>query len=149
MSPTRDLRGGRMSLEFLSRYRETGLFLLRLGIGTCFVIHGWPKIAAGPEGWEGLGAQARDAGISFSPKALDAVLGFLSAVAEFGGGICFALGILFRPACLLMAANMAVALSWHLHKDQSFEQYSHALECLILFVGFALIGPGKIGVERG
>jgi putative oxidoreductase len=135
-----------MVLGFLGRYRDAGLFILRLGIGIAFICHGWPKISK-PEMWERLGSAIGALGFT-PPGGVAKVFGFLAALAEFGGGICLILGFLFRPACIMMAGTMAVALATHLNKGDPFGVYSHALESLILFVSLVFIGPGKIGIER-
>lgn len=136
-----------MVLGFLAKYRDAGLFVLRVGIGVCFIAHGWPKIS-NPDGWSGLGATGAAALGMSMPEAVTKALGFLAALAEFGGGICLILGFLFRPACILMAGNMAVALLHHVHAKDGFMVYSHALEMLIVFFSLIFIGPGKVSVER-
>lgn len=141
-----DLKGGPLSFGFLSKYRDAGLFILRVGIGICFIAHGWPKIS-NPEGWKGLGSAIGALGFTV-PDAIAKGLGFLAALSEFGGGICLILGFLFRPACILMAGTMGVALTMHLKSGDPFLKYSHALESLILFVSLIFIGPGKISIER-
>jgi putative oxidoreductase len=143
---SRELKGGPLVLGFLGRYREAGLFLLRVGVGIIFVKFGWPKIS-NPDGWGPLGKAVGALGISV-PDGVAKALGFLAALSEFGGGICLILGFLFRPACILMACTMAVAISTHVSAGDGFPGYAHALQSLILFVSLALIGPGKISIER-
>jgi putative oxidoreductase len=136
-----------MTLGFLSRYRDAGLFMLRVGIGICFLIHGWDKIS-NPEKWAAIGGMAT-AGLGITvPVGVAKALGFMAALSEFGGGICLILGFLFRPACILLALTMAGALAHHLGNHDTFVVYSHALENLILFVSLVFIGPGKISIER-
>lgn len=134
-------------LAFLGRYREAGLFLLRVGIGICFIAHGWGKIS-NPDGWEGLGGAVGALGFT-PPPFLAKSLGFLAALSEFGGGICLILGFVFRPACIMMGMTMLVAMMTHIKRGDPFGIYSHALESMILFFSLALIGPGKISIERG
>ncbi|MFC3364595.1 DoxX family membrane protein [Pedobacter fastidiosus] len=54
-------------LDNLGKYRNTGLLLLRIGIGILFIIHGFPKLAGGPSGWTGLGGSMKVIGIDFLP----------------------------------------------------------------------------------
>jgi putative oxidoreductase len=84
-------------------------------------------------------------GISFLPEAW----GFLAAIAEFGGGILFALGLFFRPVALIMAINMAVAVSFHLmNQGQSFMQAAHPIEMCIVFISAFFIGSGKLSLDN-
>ena len=46
---------------------NTGLLIMRVGIGILFIYHGYPKITGGPETWSGVGAAMGTFGISFAP----------------------------------------------------------------------------------
>jgi len=107
-----------MALSFLGKYKDFGLFLLRIGVGTGFVlIYGWPKISGGPDFWLKLGGAMVTFGIHFAPTAW----GFISALTEFGGGLLLTLGLFTRPAAFFMAVNMIVAASSTLsHHDPWF-----------------------------
>ncbi|MFW5967447.1 MAG: DoxX family protein, partial [Persicimonas sp.] len=73
-----------LKLEFLEKYGDVGLLLMRIGLGASFIVHGWPKISGGPAQWEQLGSRLEAvAGIGFLPE----FWGFMAAFAEFGGGI--------------------------------------------------------------
>lgn len=133
-----------MSLGFLGAYRNVGLLLIRLGLGVAFVCHGYPKIAAGPAHWEQLGSAVGALGISFWPT----FWGFAAALTEFGGGIFVALGFYFRPAVVLLAFVMLVALNMHVGRGDEFKMYSHALELAFVFCGLLFVGPGKFSVDR-
>src|SRR4051812_20617102 len=86
-----------------------GLLLVRLVVGAAFIIHGWGKIQnpAGPTGWMGPG----------TPGYLQAV----AAVAEFGGGIAWIVGLLTPLFSLLIAGTMVGALAMvHLPRGDPF-----------------------------
>jgi putative oxidoreductase len=135
-----------MTLDFLGRYRDAGLFILRVGIGILFIRHGWPKISD-PSKWEGVGMALGSIGFT-PPAAVAKGFGFMAALSEFGGGICLILGFLFRPACILMACTMAVAMSFHINKGDTLDKFELPLAYLILFVSLIFIGPGKISIDR-
>ena len=129
---------------WLFRYegkKDLGLFLLRIGIGLAFVFHGYPKLFMG--GAAGLAAAMAEAGI---PGGI--VGAYLAGMAEFFGGIALILGILFRPATMIMAFNMLVALLYHLAKGDPFVRYSHAMEAGILFFCLIIIGPGQFALDQ-
>ena len=110
------------------------------------MIHGYPKISGGPEAWEGLGRMGAGAlGLSFGHM----IFGLFAAVAEFVGGLCLILGVVFKPACLMMAITMMAATNMHIAKGDDFGVFSHALEAAIVFLGLSLIGPGKFRLIPG
>jgi putative oxidoreductase len=127
-------------LSGLSKYRDLGLLILRVGIGIAFIVHGAPKMFGGPARWAGL---ANFVGIPVFP----AFFGFLAALGEFGGGICMVLGLFFRPAVFLMFGTMMGALVAHLGAGDGFRDFSHALEMGIVFLGLVFIGPGAYSLD--
>ena len=133
-----------MCLQFLDKYKDFGLLILRIGIGIMFVLHGWPKITAGPQMWEKLGMATGSLGIHFAPT----FFGFMAALAEFGGGICLILGFLTRLACLFLLIDMFVASTMHLNHGDGLKGASHAIEAAILFLSLVFIGPGKYSFDE-
>lgn len=133
-----------MKFRFLSRYREEGLLILRIGIGVMFLLHGGPKLLAGPDKWQQVGGALHYLGVDFYPT----FWGLLAALSEFGGGLCLIAGFLFRPACLMLAATMLVATNMHLGRGDGLMGASHALENGILFVSLMLIGPGRFSFDK-
>ncbi|OGQ18516.1 MAG: DoxX family protein [Deltaproteobacteria bacterium RIFCSPHIGHO2_02_FULL_40_11] len=123
----------------LSSKRDLGLLTLRLGIGIMFILHGYPKVLGGVAQWTQIGSSMQNLGITFFP----AFWGFMAASSECFGGFLFAIGFLFRPACLLLLSTMSVATLYHLGKGDGIMGASHALEAAIVFVSMFLIGPGK------
>jgi len=132
-----------MIFSFFDRLRDLGLLILRIGIGVMFLFHGYPKLAGGPETWEKLGMAMTTFGIDFLP----AFWGFMSAFAEFFGGICIILGLFFRPACILLTINMIVATSMHLSRGDGLMGASHAIEIGIVFLSLIFIGSGKYSLD--
>jgi putative oxidoreductase len=116
---------------------DLGLLIIRLGIGALFILHGFPKISGGPPMWEKLGGAMDSLGIHFLPI----FWGFMAAIAEFGGGILLILGILWKPACILLIITMLVAIVKT--SGNGLHGYSEALEMLIVFLGLFFTGPGK------
>lgn len=125
-------------------YRNTGLLLLRLGIGIMFILHGLPKLTGGPEMWAQLGSKMELLGIGFAPV----FWGFMAAFAETVGGALLALGLLFRPVCVLLVITMFVATLSHAAAGEGFGAYSHALEAAILFFALFFIGPGRYSLDK-
>ncbi len=132
-----------MVFRFLDKYRDAGLLILRLGIGIMFMLHGLPKLIAGPETWMMLGGSMKALGVGFAPTAW----GFMAAFSEFAGGILLTLGFFTRPACFFLLTTMIVATMMHIGKGDPFLKYSHAMESGLLFLSLILIGPGRYSLD--
>jgi putative oxidoreductase len=132
-----------MVFRFLDKYRDIGLLILRVGIGVMFVLHGLPKLIAGPETWTMLGGSMKVLGIGFAPTAW----GFMAALSECAGGILLVLGFFTRPACFFLLTTMIVATMMHIGKGDPSLKYSYAMESGILFFSLIIIGPGKYSLD--
>ncbi len=133
-----------MMFHKLDKHRDSGILILRVGIGIMFMCHGFPKLTAGPEVWTELGGALSAIGINFAPT----FMGFMAAISEFGGGLLLVLGLFMRPACFFLLITMVVAMLMHIKSGDPFVKYSHALESAILFFSLLFIGPGKISLDE-
>ena len=117
------------------------LLFLRLVVGIAFLYHGSGKISA-PFAW-------------MPPEAgVPAILQFLAAVSEFGGGLALVLGLLTSFAMLGLASTMIVATHMHAMVRQdpfvsatggpSFEL---ALVYLAIALMFMALGAGKFSID--
>ena len=126
----------------LKKYEDIGLLILRLGVGIGFMVfHGWGKISGGPEAWTQVGGAVGTLGIGFGHT----FFGFMAAFAEFVGGLCVALGLFFRPACLLLAITMAVAANMHVVTGRGGP--AHPLKNAFFLTGLLFVGPGKYSLD--
>jgi putative oxidoreductase len=132
-----------LTFHYLNRYRETGILLLRIGIGIMFMLHGYPKLLGGPEKWEGLGENMGNLGIGFAPV----FWGFMAAFSEAIGGLLVLTGFLFRPACVLLFITMVVAAVKQNVDTGRFMQGSQPTEDAIVFLSLIFIGPGKYSLD--
>ena len=123
----------------LLKNRDLGLLILRLGLGGMYVFHGFPKLMAGPEGWERLGASMAYLGINFFPV----FWGFMASSAESLGGLFIIFGWYFRISNFFLLITMFVAGFQHLAKGQGLGQASHAIELGVVFLALIFIGPGR------
>jgi len=130
--------------DSLGKYRNTGLLIMRIGIGIMFIIHGFPKLAGGLAGWAELGGSMKVVGVNFLPV----FWGFMAAVAETFGGFLLIVGLFFRPACIALVFTMIIAALVHFGKGDGLGGASHAIELGIVFFSLIFIGPGKYSVDK-
>lgn len=130
--------------DTLGKYRNTGLLILRVGLGAMMMVHGLPKIMGGPEMWAGLGGSMKVVGISFLPT----FWGLMAALAEGMGGFLLLLGLFFRPVNMLLAFTMLIAALVHFGKGEGIMGASHAIEVGIVFLSLIFTGPGKYSVDK-
>jgi putative oxidoreductase len=130
----------------MRRYSEIdlGLLLLRLGFAALLVgFHGWARflrafnLVVHHQAWPFVGVVHR---LGFPYPTVFAVL---SALSESIAVAFVAAGLYTRPACLVIAFNMTVALYNEASRGDSFELA--ALYLLVAIVLF-LTGPGRISV---
>ena len=129
--------------DSLGKYRNTGLLILRVGIGAMMMVHGFPKIMGGPDKWTALGATMTVIGIDLIPV----FWGFMAAITEGLGGFLLLLGLFFRPVNMLLAFTMLIAALMHFKKGDGILGASHAIELTVLFVALIFIGAWKYSVD--
>jgi putative oxidoreductase len=130
-------------LSKLGNYKNTGLLIIRVGLGIMFIYHGYPKLMGGVKGWEQLGESMKYVGIHFLPV----MWGLLAAVTELLGGFLLIIGLAFRPACVFLLINLIVAALLQL-RTAGLGDAAHAIEDAIMFAGLIFIGPGKYSVDK-
>ncbi len=124
---------------------EYGLLLLRLLIGLAFAAHGAQKLF----GWFGGGRLEGTAGFfaSLGYRA-PALMALVAGLAELGGGLLLASGLLTPLAALALATvmlNAIVTVKWR----QGFLG-GYELEATYLTVAIAVVatGPGRLSLDR-
>jgi putative oxidoreductase len=133
-----------MVLTSLTKFRDTGLLLLRIGLAAVYLYNSRNHMFGGPERWEALGKAMQLVGIHFWPV----FWGFMAAFSQFFGSMFIMFGFLFRPACILLAITMTVAANLHLRTGDGFLKASWAIDMAIVFFCLILIGPGKYSVDK-
>lgn len=124
-----------------------GAVILRLPIGTILAAHGAQKLF----GWfGGYGLEATGqwmASIGFTPGLLMAAL---AGGAEFFGGIALILGLFTRPAAVVAAVTMAVAMTVHLGNGLfvSNNGFEFALSLLTATLALVFMGSGKLAMDQ-
>ena len=126
---------------------DLGKLVLRLVLGLCVLLHGIAKISGGVAGIVGMVEKA----------GLPGALGYLVYVGEILAPLLLIVGLWTRPAALVVAINMVVAIGL-VHMGDLFtlgKQGGWALELQGMFlfaaIAVALLGAGRfsVGGARG
>ena len=129
-----------MRMQFLAKYRETGLLLMRVGLGVLFIILTGPVLLGGPNAWAHNGDAIRNLGLHNHFQ----FWGFLGALLGCAGGALMIFGLFFRLGVLLVFVITIV----HLLGIRSYRAELPAIELAIMLVGLLFVGPGKYSVDK-
>lgn len=127
---------------------DFALLVLRISIGTVFILHGL-QAAFGLLGGPGInGFSGMLTGLGFKPAMLWAYIG---AYTELLGGLFLLLGIFSRISASLIIIFMIVA-AWKVHWVKGFFiqsggfEYNFVIICTC--IALVLLGPGKFSVIK-
>jgi putative oxidoreductase len=91
-------------LRLLDRLQPLALMVLRVVLGIVMIAHGYPKVFGGLQRHVHFVASL----------GLPGWLAYLSALAEFGGGILIIAGLLTRLSALAIFIDLSVVI-WKVH----------------------------------
>ena len=123
----------------MSSYEDAGKLLLRLAVGILILFHGIAKVTGGIEPITGMLARS----------GVPAGIGYLVYVGEVVAPLFVILGAWTRPAALVIAGNMVVAVLLAHTKDlfSISKTGGYALELQAMFllsaIAIALLGAGR------
>lgn len=125
-----------------SSHDDTGKLVLRLAVGVLILLHGISKLMNGIGGITGMLEKA----------GLPPVLAYGVYIGEVVAPLLIILGLFTRPAALIVAFNMVVAIALA-HKSQLFSMTNQGgwaleLQGMYLFgaLAVALLGAGRHSV---
>jgi putative oxidoreductase len=125
-----------------------GLLIIRVVVGLTLAAHGAQKLF----GWFGGGGpQGTAAGFEKMHFRLPLVMAALAGLAEFGGGILFAAGLLTPFAAFGLIVVMLIAIAT-VHWPNGFWAtgggYEFNLAIIAVAIGVAAAGPGRFSLDR-
>jgi putative oxidoreductase len=133
--------------KILNSKAGAAALILRVPVGLILAAHGAQKLFAwfGGYGLEGTGQWM--ASIGLEPGYW---LALMAGSAEFFGGIALALGLLTRPAAVVTAFTMLIAIfSVHINNGlfMANNGYEYALTLLVATAALAVQGAGSFSVD--
>ncbi len=120
-----------------------GLLPLRVAVGLVFVVHGGQKLFV----W---GLNGTTANMTHMGIPLPGLAAIVVALVELGGGLAFLAGYLARPAGILLACDMAVAILKVKLGGGFFAPRGFEFEMVLLAgaLTVALLGPGGFSLAE-
>jgi len=133
-----------MRMQFLAKYRETGLLIMRVGLGVLFIIITGPVLLSGPAHWASFGSAIRNLGLHTQFQ----FWGFLGALLGCVGGALMIFGLFFRLGVLLVFAITFVHLLGVIEGAGTLRPNLAAIELALTLTGLLFVGPGKYSVDK-
>src|ERR1700736_258719 len=132
------------ALQFLSKYRETGLLLIRTSIGLIFIILIAPLLWSGSGSWGDFGSAMKHLDFHAHYK----FWGFLGAFLGCAGGVLMILGLFFRIGvlCVLIVTLVHLVALWD--SGGGFQPRVPARDMWFLLFSILFVGRGKYRVEK-
>ena len=128
-------------MNFLNRLQPLALLILRVALGAIFIAHGYPKLVKA----------SGDMQQFFMQHGLPGQFVYVAGVLEvFGGGLLI-LGLFTRPAALLLAIEMGVAI-WKVHSGRGImavHEYEFPLALAAACFALAAVGAGIVSIDEG
>ncbi len=127
-------------MSFLKKWEALALLLLRCGLATVFIYHGYPKLFGGTQRFVE----------AFQAIGLPAYAVYVAGAIEFFGGVAFALGLFTPVAGLLLLLDMAAAM-WKYNLNEGIyavREYELPLILGLASLAVATAGGGPFSLDR-
>ncbi len=133
-----------MRMQFLSKYREAGLLLLRVSLGLLFIYLTAPVLMGGSARLTHFGAGIRIVGFHSHFQ----LWGIVGALAGCIGGTLMIFGLFFRIGILLVLAISILHAIGTAKGAAGFHAAIAAMETCIVLISLLFIGPDKFSVDK-
>ena len=127
-------------MKSLNALQPFGLLALRIALGIIFFSHGYPKLAHLGGGMQGF----------FVEHGLPGYFVYVAGVLEVFCGLLLMLGLFTRPAALLLAGEMTVAI-WKVHSSKGYlavHEYEFPLALAVACFALATVGAGAFSLDQ-
>lgn len=127
-------------MKSLNALQPFALLVLRLALGVIFFAHGYPKLAHFGGGMQSF----------FVEHGLPGYFVYVAGVLEVFGGLLLMMGLFTRPAALLLAVEMAVAI-WKVHSSRGYlavHEYEFPLALAVACFALSTVGAGAFSLDQ-
>jgi|SRR5579863_662384 len=127
-------------MKFLDRLRPLGLLVLRVALALIFLYHGYPKLVHADPAMRA----------AFVQHGLPAYFVGLAGILETFGAALLFLGLFARPAALLLAMEMGVAI-WKVHSGHGImvvKEYEFPMAVGAACFALATVGAGLASLDH-
>ncbi len=127
-------------MKLLNSLQPLSLLFLRLALALIFIYHGYPKLVHANEGLREF----------FMLHGLPAYFVSVAGILECFGSLLLSVGLFTRPAALLLAAEMVVAI-WKVHSVHGallVKEYEFPLTVAVACFALATVGAGSLSVDH-
>ena len=127
-------------MKFLRSFEPLALLVLRLVLALIFVYHGYPKLTHPTD-------QMRE---FFTSHGFPAYFVGLAGIIECFGALLLAIGLFTRPAALVLAGEMAVAIAkvHSVHGLIAVKDYEFPMSLAAACVVLATVGAGLASADH-
>jgi len=127
-------------LKFLNSFQPLGLLILRAALGLIFLTHGYPKLTRNAAALQAI----------FVQHGLPAQLVYVAGVLETFGGALLVAGLFTRPAALLLAIEMGVAIAkvHSSHGIMALHEYEFPLALGTACLALSTVGAGVASADH-
>ena len=130
-------------MQFLAKYADFGLLLLRVSLGVLFILYTAPVLMGGPTGWGHFGEGVKNFGIHSHFQTW----GFVGALLGCVRAVLVIFGLIFRPGILVLLL-LAVGHAIGAKHASGFRNALPAIEICFVLAGILFVGPGKYSVDK-
>ncbi len=127
-------------MKFMKNFAPLALLLLRVVLGLIFLVHGYPKLVHPSEPMREF----------FISHGLPGYFLGVAGILECFGALLLFLGLFTRPAALLLAIEMSVAI-WKVHSAHGMlavKDYEFPLALAAACLALATIGAGVLSADH-
>lgn len=127
-------------MKFLKFFEPLALLVLRLALALIFVYHGYPKLTHPTDLMREF----------FTSHGFPSYFVGLAGIIESFGALLLTIGLFTRPAALVLAGEMAVAIAkvHSVHGILSVRDYEFPMALAAACIALATIGAGPLSVDQ-